>query len=343
MSDVARLAGVSGQTVSRVVNNSPGVSAETRERIEAAMQRLGYRANAAARALATGRFRTIGVVTFNLTAVGNIRIVDAVITDAQAHGYAVNMAVVETPTEHDVRAAVRTLTDRAVDGIVVIEARVLDTPNLQLPQEVPVVIADSGTSHDHPSFGMDEAAGARAAVGHLLELGHRTVHHLAGPAGSNPAQRRRAAWQRMLTRNACPVPAAVHGDWSPVSGYRAGLDLLEREDVTAIFAANDQMAAGTLRAATELGIRVPEDLSIVGYDDLDFAPFLNPPLTSVAQDLAEVGHRSLTHLLELIEADGLGEAIAQPSPRDAPHRKRSASRLVKPALVVRDSTAPPRC
>ncbi|WP_253705369.1 LacI family DNA-binding transcriptional regulator [Brachybacterium sp. P6-10-X1] len=340
MSDVARLAGVSGQTVSRVVNDNPGVSSETRERIEAAMQRLGYRANAAARALATGRFRTIGVVTFNLTAVGNIRIVDTVIGEAQAHGYAVNMAVVEAPTEQDVRAAVRTLTDRAVDGIVVIEARVLDTPNLQLPQEVPVVIADSGASHDHPTFGMDEAAGAREAVAHLLELGHRTVHHLAGPAGSNPAQRRRRAWHRMLTRNACPVPAAVPGDWSPTSGYRAALELLGQEDVTAIFAANDQMAAGALRAATEKGIRVPEDLSIVGYDDQDFAPFLTPPLTTVAQDLEEVGRRSLAHLLGLIEADGARDASAARG--DAPHRTRSTGRLVTPALVVRESTAPPR-
>lgn len=342
MSDVARLAGVSGQTVSRVVNDNPGVSGETRERIEAAMQRLGYRANAAARALATGRFRTIGVVTFNLTAVGNIRIVDAVIAQAQAQGYAVNMAVVEAPTEQDVRAAVRTLTDRAVDGIVVIEARVLDTPNLQLPQEVPVVIADSGTSHDHPTFGMDEAAGARAAVGHLLELGHYTVHHLAGPAGSNPAQRRRAAWQRMLTRHACPVPTVVQGDWSPTSGYRAGRELLGRDDVTAIFAANDQMAAGVLRAATEKGIRVPEELSIVGYDDQDFAPFLTPPLTSVAQDLEEVGRRSLMHLLGLIEADGSGDVPATAPRGDAPHRTRSTGRLVQPALVVRESTAPPR-
>src|SRR5699024_10571091 len=128
---------------------------------------------------------------FNLTAIGNIRIVDTVIADAQARGYSVNIAVVDTPTEQDIRAAVRAMTDRAVDGIVVIEARVLDTPHLQLPQEVPVVIADSSASPDHPTLGMDEAAGAREAVGHLLELGHHTVHHLAGPAGSNPAERRR--------------------------------------------------------------------------------------------------------------------------------------------------------
>ena len=341
MSDVARLAGVSGQTVSRVVNDHPGVATETRERVESAMHRLGYRANAAARALATGRFRTIGVVTFNLTAVGNIRILDAVISEAQSHGYSVNVAVVDTPTEHDIRAAVRAMTDRAVDGIVVIEARVLDTPNLQLPQEVPAVIADSSASHDHPTFGMDEAAGARAAVGHLLELDHRTVHHLAGPTGSNPAERRRAAWHRMLKREGRPVPAVVHGDWSPHSGYRGGLELLEDQDVTAIFAANDQMATGVLRAAVDRGLRVPEDLSVVGYDDQDFAPYQTPPLTSVNQDLAEVGRRSLKHLLKLIE----GERGHKANPPARGHSSRSAGRpvrnLVKPTLVVRGSTAAP--
>lgn len=336
MSDVARLAGVSGQTVSRVVNGSDDVSPATRQRVESAMTRLGYRANAAARALATGRFRTIGVVTFNLKAIGNIRIVDAVIAGAQARGYSINLAVVETPTQQGIRAAVRSMTDRAVDGIIVIEARVLDDPNLQLPQEVPMVIADSSGSHDHPTFGMDEAAGARAAVGHLLELGHWTVHHVAGPGGSNPAERRRASWQRMLRRHDRPVPSPIAGDWTPESGFQAGLALLERDDVTAIFASNDQMAAGILRAAQKLGRRVPEELSVVGYDDMDVAPYLSPPLTSVGQDLESVGRRSLDYLLDRID-DGLSGAVGT----DDSSVRRPPARLVRPKLVLRESTAPP--
>ncbi|NEE03820.1 LacI family transcriptional regulator [Phytoactinopolyspora halotolerans] len=330
MADVARLAGVSGQTVSRVANGNTRVTAETRNKVEAAMRQLGYRANVAARALATGKFATIGVVTFNLTAVGNIRIVESVIAGAQASGYSVSLAVVDTPTEQDVRAAVRGLTDRAVDGVIVIEARVLDTPHLQLPEEVPVVIADSRSTHEHPTFGMDEAAGARAAVGHLLELGHRTVHHVAGPPGSNPAERRRAAWKRMLQRAGRPVPQPVVGDWSPESGYQAARQLLSDETTTAVFAANDQMAAGVLRAAEELARRVPEDLSVVGYDDLDITPYFSPPLTTVRQDLGAVGSRCLDHLLAMIETP----AGAPPAP--------AASRLVHPELVVRSSTAPPR-
>lgn len=329
MADVARLAGVSGQTVSRVVNGNSRVTLETREKVEDAMARLDYRANTAARALATGKFRTIGVVTFNLTAVGNIRIVESVVAGAQERGYSISLAVVEIPTEQGIRAAVRGLTDRAVDGVIVIEARVLDTPNLQLPEEVPVVIADSGTAHDHLTFGMDEASGARAAVAHLLDLGHRTVHHVSGPSGSNPAQRRRAAWQRILKRASRPIPEPFVGDWSPGSGYEAGKELVADSEVTAVFAANDQMAAGVLRAAREAGRRVPEDLSVVGYDDLDIAPFLLPPLTTVDQDLGSVGRRCLDHLIALIE-----DAPAEPSGG-------TRSRLIRPELVVRDSTAPP--
>lgn len=330
MADVARLAGVSSQTISRVANGNTRVTPQTRRRVEAAMEQLGYRANIAARALATGRFGSIGVVTFNLAAVGNIRILEAVISGAQRRGYSISLAVVDTPTEHDVRAAVRGLTDRAVDGVIVLEARVLDTPQLQLPAEVPAVIADSRSAHPHPTFGMDEAAGARAAVGHLLELGHSTVHHIAGPTESNPAQRRRSAWQRMLKRAGRPVPPAMIGNWTPKSGYECALELLRDDAVTAIFAANDQMAAGALRAAAELGRAVPGELSVVGYDDLDISPYLSPPLTTVRQDLGAVGTRCLDQVITMIEA-----------PAEAPPHS-GADRLVRPELIVRASTASPR-
>ncbi|WP_433443810.1 LacI family DNA-binding transcriptional regulator [Nonomuraea sp. CA-141351] len=331
MADVAKLAGVSGQTVSRVVNGNDRVTAATRLKVETAMRQLGYRANIAARALATGRFGTIGVVMFNLSTIGNVRILEAVTAGAQARGYSVSVAMVDAPTEKNVQAAVRGLTDRAVDGVIVIEARVLDTPHLRLPEEAPLVVADSRAAHRHPTFGMDEAAGARAAVEHLLRLGHATVHHVAGPAGSNAAQRRRAAWQRLLKREGRPVPPAEAGDWSPQSGYDAAHRLLARDSgsVTAVFAANDQMAAGVLRAAAELGLQVPEELSVVGFDDLDLAPFLTPPLTTVRQDLAAVGRHCLNHLIAQIEARGA--EVTRP-----------AVRFVRPELVVRSSTASPR-
>ncbi len=331
MADVAKLAGVSGQTVSRVVNGNSRVTAATRDKVEAAMERLGYRANVAARALATGRFGMIGVVMFNVTAVGNIRIIESVVAGAQARGYSVSLAVVDAPTEQDVQAAVRGLTDRAVDGVIVIEARVLDTGHLRLPDEVPVVIADSQAAHEHPTFGMNETTGTRAAVSHLLDLGHATVHHVAGPSTSNPAERRRAAWKRALQRSKRVVPAPAVGDWSPSSGYHAALELLNNDDsVTAIFAANDEMAVGVLRAADELGRRVPDDLSVVGFDDLELAPYLTPPLTTVRQDLGVVGRQCLDHLLSRIES---GTKDSKPG---------GTRRFLRPELLVRASTAPPR-
>ena len=229
------------------------------------------RANAAARAR-PGRFRTIGVVTFNLTAVGNIRILDAVISEAQSHGYSVNVAVVDTPTEHDIRAAVRAMTDRAVDGIVVIEARVLDTPNLQLPQEVPAVIADSSASHDHPTFGMDEATGARAArPSARAGSPHRSPP--CWPYRLNPAERSRRVASDASARGR---PCQRSTETGHPTGYCGGLELLE-----------DQTSQRSSRRTTRWppGCSVPPPTGLVcprgsqrcGNDDQDFAPYQTPP------------------------------------------------------------------
>lgn len=325
MADVAALAGVSAVTVSRVANGHPSVTPETRERVEQAMKQLGYRANTAARALATGRFGTIGVVSFDLTATGNLYIVDAVIREAQQAGYAVNLATLDAAIDARLQAAVRRLTSLAIDGLVVVEARILDAPSLRLPDNVPVVVAEGASDVGYPAVGADHGAGATAAVEHLLSLGHRTVHHVTGLADSYPAVRRTEAWRRVLRRRECEVPPPVSGDWSAASGYAAGLELLRGPGVTAIFAANDQMAAGVLRAAAELGRRVPDELSVVGYDDAEVAGFLNPPLTTVRQDLDGVGRHCVSVLLAAMRGEKLDWS----------------TRLLAPELVIRASTAPP--
>jgi DNA-binding LacI/PurR family transcriptional regulator len=325
VADVAALAGVSAVTVSRVANGHPSVSPDTRERVDQAMKKLGYRANTAARALATGRFGAIGVVSFDLTATGNLYIVDAVIREAQLAGYAVNLATLDAAIDARLQAAVRRLTSQAIDGLVVVEARILDTPSLQLPDNVPVVVAEGASDVGYPAVGADHGAGATAAVEYLLNLGHRTVHHVSGLADSYPAVRRMEAWRRVLTRRGCEVPPPVSGDWSAASGYAAGLELLRDPGVTAIFAANDQMAAGVLRAAVELGRRVPEELSLVGYDDAEVAGFLNPPLTTVRQDLDGVGR----HCVEVLLSAMRGERLEW------------STRLLAPELVIRSSAAPP--
>lgn len=326
MEDVAREAGVSGQTVSRVVNARGYVGAATRERVEAAMQSLGYRPNSAARALRSGRFRTLGVVMFSFSSYGNQRTLDAIAVRAAQLGYALTLIPVESSAGETVAGAFRRLEEHAVDGIIiVIEAHQLDEADIEIPQGVPVVFVDSNRGDLHPFVDTDQAQGARLATEHLLDLGHDTVWHVAGPAKSYSAERRREAWRATLESRGRTVPEVLQGDWSAASGYEAGVRLRERDAVTAVFAANDQMAIGVLRAFREAGRDVPGDVSIVGFDGLPDAAQLWPPLTTVQQHPERVGALAVDALLA--ELDG---------------EERVHTPLVGTELVVRASTAPPR-
>ncbi|MBC7550734.1 MAG: substrate-binding domain-containing protein [Cellulomonas sp.] len=197
---------------------------------------------------------------------------------------------------------------------------------VRLPPGVPVVVVDSNAGEQYAVVDTDQANGARQAVEHLLDLGHRTVWHLAGPEESFAAGGRAAAWEATLREHDREVPAALRGDWSAHSGYVAGLRLADEPTCTAVFSANDQMALGLLRAFHERGHRVPDDVSIVGFDDLPDTDAYTPPLTTVHQDFAEVGR----HCVELVVRQ-LGAR------RSLPGRT-----LVGSRLVVRQSTAPPR-
>ncbi|WP_181387496.1 LacI family DNA-binding transcriptional regulator [Streptomyces sp. Act143] len=327
MADVARLAGVSSQTVSRVSNGYAGVNEETRRQVLAAMRELGYRPNSAARALKRGEFRTLGVITFSLSKTGNVRTLEAIATAAAAEGYAVTLLPVAVPTQDEVRGAFSRLQELAVDAVIVImEVHLLDAATVHLPPHVQVVVADSDAGERYTVVDTDQMGGTRTAVEHLLGLGHHTVWHLAGPEDSYAAQRRTDAWQTTLREAGREVPPLVRGDWSAESGYRAGLELAAREDCTAVFTANDQMALGLLRALHERGRRVPEDVSVIGFDDIAEASSFLPPLTTVHQDFAEVGRLCVQAVLRKIRHD------------DAPH----GTTLVPTRLIVRKSTAPPR-
>ncbi len=326
MEDVAREAGVSGQTVSRVVNARGYVGAATRARVEDAMQRLGYRPNSAARALRSGRFRTIGVVMFSFSSYGNQRTLDAIAVRASQLGYALTLIPVASSARETVAGAFRRLEEHAVDGIIiVIEAHQLDEADIEISDALPVVFVDSNRGAELPFVDTDQAQGARLATEHLLDLGHDTVWHIAGPAKSYSAERRRDAWQATLESRGHVVPEAVQGDWSAESGYRAGLLLRERDDVTAVFAANDQMAIGVLRAFREAGFDVPGDVSLVGFDGLPEAAQLWPPLTTVQQHPERVGALAVDALLAELDD---GERLQTP--------------LVGTELIVRGSTASPR-
>lgn len=326
MEDVAREAGVSGQTVSRVVNARGYVGAATRARVEAAMQTLGYRPNSAARALRSGRFRTLGVVMFSFSSYGNQRTLDAIAVRAAQRGYALTLIPVESSAGATVAGAFRRLEEHAVDGIIiVIEAHQLDEADIEIPDALPVVFVDSNRSTSHPFVDTDQAQGARLATEHLLALGHETVWHVAGPSRSYSAERRREAWHDTLLTHGRPAPDPLPGDWSAASGYRAGAQLRDIDGVTAVFAANDQMAIGVMRAFREAGRDIPADVSIVGFDGLPDAAQLWPPLTTVQQHPERVGALAVDALLA--ELDGTG---------------RIETPLVGTELVVRDSTAPPR-
>ncbi|WP_437063099.1 LacI family DNA-binding transcriptional regulator [Streptomyces sp. enrichment culture] len=326
MADVARLAGVSSQTVSRVSNGYAGVTEETRRQVRAAMKELGYRPNSAARALKRGEFRTIGVITFSLATTGNVRTLEAIATSAASQGYAVTLLPVAVPTQDEVRGAFTRLEELAVDAVIVImEVHLLDAATLTLPPHVQVVVVDSDAGDHYTVVDTDQAGGTRAAVRHLLDLGHGTVWHLGGPEGSFAAQRRADAWRHTLAEAGRTPPPLVRGDWSAESGYRAGLELAARPECTAVFAANDQMALGLVRALHAHGRRVPGDVSVIGFDDIAEAGSFLPPLTTVHQDFAEVGRLCV-------------EAVLRQMREGGPER---GTTLVPTRLVTRASTAPP--
>jgi DNA-binding LacI/PurR family transcriptional regulator len=326
MADVARLAGVSAQTVSRVSTGHPGVVGSTREQVLAAMKQLGYRPNSAARALKRGEFRTIGVILFTLSTTGNSRTVEAIANHAAEEGYAITLIPVASPTQAGLLGAFSRLDELAVDGVIVImEVHLLDAATVILPPGAQVVVVDSDAGDRYTVVDTDQADGARQAVRHLLGLGHRTVWHLTGPASSFASQRRADAWRATLTEAGRPVPEVRHGDWSAESGYRAGLELAAEPECTAVFAANDQMALGLLRAFHERGRRVPDDVSVVGFDDIPDASSFIPPLTTVHQDFAAVGRLCVRAVLRQIRHE-----VTEPG-----------TSLVPTRLVVRASTAAP--
>jgi len=325
--DVAKLAGVSAQTVSRVARDAPSVREETRRRVLGAMDQLGYFPNTAARALRSGSSGTLGVIAHRLARTGESRTVEAVVEAARREGYTVSLVDVQTPNPDDVTAAVQRLSHQTIDGLVIIRAETATPTTLALPPRLPVVVVDSRFVGHHPAVGADQAGGASALVRHLLDLGHATVHHLAGPPDSVPAASRRDAWHDELVRAGRRVPPVVVGDWSADSAYELADDLLADPELTAVFCANDEMAAGLLRALHERGVRVPQDVSVVGFDDIPLAGFLWPPLTTARQDFASIGERLVELLLSQVR-DGVllaNRHVTVPAP-----------------LVVRASTGPAR-
>jgi DNA-binding LacI/PurR family transcriptional regulator len=331
MHDVAALAGVSHQTVSRVVNGHPSVAPDTRERVERAIAELGYRPNTAARALVTRSTRTIGLVTVNVNQYGPAQTMLGLEGAARQAGYSLSVAMLDEPSAVAMRDAVDRFVAQSVDAVLVqatYDAAAEALRSLNPP--VPIVAVQVGGDHHHPTVYNDQQHGAGLATRHLLDLGHLTVHHVAGPVDSQEAQGRVVGWRDALLAAGALVPEPLVGDWQPESGYAAGVELARRiknrarsSGSDAVFVANDQMALGLLHALREAGLDVPGDVSVVGFDDLPEAGFFAPPLTTVRQDFAELGRVGVQTVHDLLH----GRPVSP-----APARTR---------LVVRESTAPP--
>jgi DNA-binding LacI/PurR family transcriptional regulator len=326
MTDVAQLAGVSYQTVSRVLHDSPNVRDETRERVLAAIRQLDYRPNSTARALVTGRSNTLGVVTFDTTLYGPATTLHGIEQAGHDAGYAVIVSSLRALNRHTVLAAIQRLRDQGVDGVAVIAPMRAGADALRhvMPDFAVVAVAAApAAGASIPVASVDQAAGAAAATRHLLDLGHQTVWHLAGPADWREAEERIAGWRSVLQAAGAPIPELLRGDWTARSGYELGEGLLALEGLTAVLVANDQMALGLLRRVHEAGLDVPRDLSVVGFDDIPEAAYFTPPLTTVRQDFGELGRRCLHLLLARIE----GEATKERA-------------VVATELLVRASTGP---
>lgn len=326
--DVARAAGVSHQTVSRVINQSPSVSDATREAVLATISALGFRPNRAARALAGGPLQSVTVLATNTSLWGYAAAIQGIEEATRSVGFGMGFRKIEEASPKNMRAAVEYAVEPAGALIVIAFDRAGALALQSVPSDIPtaaiIQAPDEGIVPAHPSVWIDEFSAAREATRHLLGLGHRTVHYLAIPSWSGPTPRERG-WLAALHEVDARVPAPLRAGWTAEWGYQAVLGLVDDAEVTALLCGNDDIALGAVRAIAERGLRVPDDMSIVGFDDVPFARFSCPALTTVRQDFAALGRACVATLMDLIGTRGPGMR------RTAPEAE----------LIVRETTGPP--
>lgn len=327
LTDVARAAGVSKATASRALSAAAHVAPSTRDRVLAAAAELGYVASSSAASLVTGRSRTIGVVTLRTNFYSRSALTYGIEGAAREAGYSVSAATTESLDTAAIEDALSHLADQGVEGVVLAVPLIhVSTRIEQLTSSMPTVTIDGSRTSTTEVIAVDQTLAARLATEHLLELGHETVWHVAGPREWLEASNRIEGWRDTLQQAGRTVPPELEGDWSPASGYHCGLVLSQVPDVTAVFVASDEMAFGVIRALHERNRRVPDDVSVVGVDDIALAEYCSPSLTTVAQPFTQMGALAVAHLLRQL-AD----------PQTAPEVT-----SVAPSLIVRASTAPVR-
>ncbi|MFE7764097.1 LacI family DNA-binding transcriptional regulator [Streptomyces sp. NPDC057438] len=328
--DVAEAAGVSYQTVSRVINGHPNVREETRGRVRDAIAALGFRRNATAFALASGVTRSITVLTSHTRLHGYAATLQGLEEASRAAGYTLGVRVL-TP-EDDLDRAIASACDGG-GGLVVIGfdrlgAAALDRVPAHVPCVAVVEAPPPGRSPGLPAVWADDRAAARAATEHLLSLGHHTVHYVAIPASTGTRRSvgpRAEGWRTALEAAGVDAPEPCGRGWDAQAGYEAGARLARDRDVTAILCGNDDLALGVLRALHHAGRRVPEDVSVIGFDDAPHSAYVTPSLTTVRMDFQGLGRAAFGLLCARLDTD-------RPAPEGVP---------AEPALIVRESSAPP--
>lgn len=322
MADVAQIAGVSHQTVSRVLNNPASVKVATRERVEAAMAELDYQRNRAARALARSTSEVIGIISSGEAWFGPTRALRAIEDAARAAGYVPTHVPVPVPA--DTEWAVDHLLSLDADGIVVIAPTthaVAAIADRSLNRPVVLVAAGAKPAPGISVVAVDQVLGARLAVRHLAELGHTRIHHISGPPEWFDAAARVVGWREECAALGLREGLLAQASWDAADGYTAANELLDQDPaLSAIFAANDLLALGATSAIIQRGARVPEDISVVGFDDIEGADYFIPALTTVRQPFGEVGSLAIETLLQMISGGP------------------PALRISEPHLVVRKST-----
>lgn len=306
MMAVARHAGVSHQTVSRVLNDPEKVRPETRERVQAAMRELGYSRNMAARALVTQQSELIGVLWTGGSYFGPAGTVGGIEFAARAAGYSCLVGALEEFDADEVRSLVGMFLDRGVDGIAVV-APTGKVATIAVEQAGPVplvLVADVPADAGAATVAVDQELGARMVTAHMIGRGCRRILHVSGPSGWFDAGARVRGWRVALADAGLAEAGVVEGDWSPERGYEIGRDLVAAGNLPdGIFCANDPTAIGLLAALREAGVDVPGEVSVAGFDDISGAAFLAPPLTSVAQPFGELGRRALEVLVGVIRGE----------------------------------------
>lgn len=334
--DVASAAGVSRQTVSRVLNDRPDVAKGTRKRVLKVIEELGYRPSSIARSLSQGRSCTLGVVSYGVQYFGPSHTLAGIEHQANEMGYTLHLSLVRQPSESGVQLLHEMLSYH-VDGIIWAVSEIgnnRDWAEREICRiSVPVVFLDMRPCPNLSVVNIDNRKGGSIATRHLLDQGYQHIGLITGPLDWWSAQQRRTGWQEALEEAGLPIEKDLHveGTWSAASGERGMRLLLDQHpDIDAVFACNDQMALGALKAAREMGRQVPKDLAVIGFDDAPEAAFFCPPLSTVRQDLSQLGRSSVRELERMIEARQEEEVDIEPK-----------TILLEPELVVRESSVRP--